>query len=107
MTAQSLVLAPPASIGRLRVSATAPSSGERLALATTAIAVAFLPLLAPQGPSGTAPADGLIALAIGATALWAGRSGKRLRFAYGLPDGALHRRRRARRDGRPGARAWA
>jgi len=59
--------------------------GERLAVATTAIAVATLPLLKPHGPGNTGPADVFMVLSIAATLLWAGRSGQRLRFAYGIP----------------------
>jgi O-antigen ligase len=59
--------------------------GERLAVGTTALAVVGLPLLAPHGPGNTGPADVLIVLSIAAALLWVGRSGHRLRFAYGIP----------------------
>jgi hypothetical protein len=55
-----------------------------MALVATAAGVALLPLLRPGGPANVAPVDVLIAAAIGATVLWAGRSGLRCHFPYGL-----------------------
>jgi O-antigen ligase len=60
-------------------------AGQRLVLVTTSIAVAALPLLAPHGPANTAPEDALMCLAIAVAALWAARTGHRLRFAFGIP----------------------
>src|SRR5437763_5425776 len=59
--------------------------GERLAVGTAAIAVAALPLLAPHGPANSGPEDVLIGLALVGFLLWAGTSGHRLRFAFGIP----------------------
>ncbi len=59
--------------------------GERLAVAMAAIAVAALPLLAPHGPANSGPEDVLIGLALVGFLLWAGTSGHRLRFAFGIP----------------------
>jgi O-Antigen ligase len=66
--------------------AQAPSrAGERLAVVTAGVALAMMPLLNPGGPSGVAPVDLLIALAIGAAMLWAGTTGQMWRFAYLAP----------------------
>jgi O-antigen ligase len=70
--------APPFGAVRLRTVVGA----ERLAVGTTAVAVAMLPLLVPSGPGHTAPVDGLIALALSVCLLWAGTSAHRLRFPY-------------------------
>ncbi len=59
--------------------------GERLAVGMAAIAVAALPLLAPHGPANSGPEDVLIGLALVGFLLWAGTSGHRLRFAFGIP----------------------
>jgi len=59
--------------------------GERLALATAAATVAMLPLLVPKGPANVAPVDALIAAAVLACLLWAGRSGHRIRAPYAVP----------------------
>jgi O-antigen ligase len=59
--------------------------GERVAVVSTAAAIATLPLLVPQGPGHTAPADALILFALGASLVWAGTSGRRLRFVYAIP----------------------
>jgi O-Antigen ligase len=64
-------------------------SGERLAVATTALAVAMLPLAVPTGPANAAPIDILIAVALGASLLWASTAGIRLRFPYALPVAIL------------------
>jgi hypothetical protein len=59
-------------------------TGERLAVGATAAAVAMLPLLRPGGPGNVAPVDVLIAVALLAWLVWAGLSGLRCRFPYGL-----------------------
>lgn len=64
-------------------------SGQRLALATTAMVVAMLPLLVPAGPANIAPVDALIAVALLAALLWAGMSGHRWRLPYVVPVGLL------------------
>jgi hypothetical protein len=64
-------------------------TGERLAVAATAVAVVMLPLAVPEGPAGVAPIDGFIAVALGACLLWAGASGHGLRFPYAIPGGLL------------------
>jgi O-antigen ligase len=64
-------------------------AAERFALAVTALAVGFLPLVIPAGPANVAPIDGFIALAIGACVLWAGTVGWRWRFPYAVPCGLL------------------
>jgi hypothetical protein len=63
--------------------------GERLALATTAAAVALLPLLKPGGPANTAPVDAFIALAVFSSLLWAGSSRLLLRAPYALAAGVI------------------
>jgi O-Antigen ligase len=63
--------------------------GERLALGATAAAVALLPLLSPGGPANIAPVDLLIGLALAACLLWAGTSGRRLRFPYVVPAAVM------------------
>jgi len=60
-------------------------AGERLAVVSSAIAVAFLPLAVPTGPGNTAPIDALVAVAFGACLLWAGTVGFRWRFPYVVP----------------------
>jgi hypothetical protein len=60
-------------------------TGERLALVTTAVGVAMLPLAVPTGPANAAPIDALIAVAVWACLLWAGATGFRLRFPYVIP----------------------
>jgi len=59
-----------------------PDRGDRLPRWAVAIAIAGLPLLTPQGPANTAPADGFILLAIPAALLWSGWTRQRLRFPY-------------------------
>jgi hypothetical protein len=63
--------------------------GERMAVALSAAAVAALPLLSPAGPGNVAPVDLVMAMALSACLLWAGTSGRRLRFPYALPMGVL------------------
>lgn len=87
MSTQDVLAPPPHALRRTRTPAAAlarASDGERLALAITAAAVAMLPLLSPGGPANTAPEDLIIALALGAVLLWAGASGRHLRFPYAL-----------------------
>lgn len=78
-----------AAVGTWRALSTADRlvalDGERLAVATTAVAVAMLPLLAPRGPVSLGPIDALIVIAVFASLFWAGSSGHRLRFAYAVP----------------------
>ena len=57
---------------------------ERVAVVTTAAAVAALPLVVPTGPGNVAPADAFVALAVGTTLLWAGRTGHLWRFPYAI-----------------------
>lgn len=64
-------------------------TGERLALGATAVGVAMLPLAVPTGPANTAPIDVLIAIAVGASLLWAGAARFRLRFPYVIPIGLI------------------
>jgi hypothetical protein len=59
--------------------------GERVALATTAVAVALLPLAVPEGPSNTAPIDLLVATAVMACLLWAARARVACSFPYVIP----------------------
>jgi len=58
---------------------------ERLAIVSTATAIALLPLLRPAGPANTAPLDVFIGLSVGACFVWALVSRQRWRFAYVLP----------------------
>jgi hypothetical protein len=71
-------------VGKVR----APS-GERLALGTTAAAIAMLPLLVPAGPGNVAPVDALLVLSVAACLLWAATSGHRWRFPYVVPMGMI------------------
>jgi O-antigen ligase len=64
-------------------------AGERLAVVTTAVGVAMLPLAVPAGPANVAPIDGFIAVAFGTCLLWAGTVGWRWRFPYVIPVGML------------------
>jgi MFS family permease len=64
-------------------------AGERLALVTTAVGVAMLPLAVPSGPANIAPIDGFIAVAFGACLLWAGSVGWRWQFPYVIPMGVF------------------
>jgi O-antigen ligase len=59
-------------------------AGERLALVTTAVAVALLPLLSPAGPANIAPVDVAVGASIASCLLWAGRTGHRWQAPYGL-----------------------
>jgi hypothetical protein len=56
-----------------------------VALTAAAAGIALLPLLAPKLPGNAAPVDAVLLLAIGATLLWAGGTGQRLRFPYAVP----------------------
>lgn len=64
-------------------------SGERLAVVTTAAAVAALPLLEPRGPANLGPVDAFIALALFSSLFWAGSSNPRLRAPYALATGVM------------------
>jgi len=66
---------------RIRTAATA----EHLALLTTAVAIAMLPLLVPSGPGHSAPADVLICVALVACVLWATTAARPLHFPYIVP----------------------
>jgi hypothetical protein len=66
----------------LPVSPEPPRHSDRLARWAAAAAIAGLPLLTPQGPANTAPADAFILVAIAATLLWAGSTSQRLKFPY-------------------------
>jgi hypothetical protein len=80
-----------AAVGTWRARSTADRlvvlDGERLAVATTAVAVAMLPLLAPRGPVNLGPIDALMAIGVFACLFWAGSSRHRWRFAYVVPMG--------------------
>jgi hypothetical protein len=58
--------------------------GERLAVLTTAVAVGLIPLAVPAGTANAAPIDLLMAIAIGACLFWAGSTGHKWRFPYGI-----------------------
>jgi O-antigen ligase len=77
--------AAPALPAAYATSARTRTYGESLALTTTAIAVALMPLLRPGGPGNLAPVDLVVGLAIACSLLWAGVAGRRCRFPYGLP----------------------
>jgi hypothetical protein len=72
-----------------RVQAAGRFDGERIALVTTAAAVAMLPLAVPTGPGNAAPIDVLIVAAVGACLLWTARAGFRIRFPFALAMGAM------------------
>lgn len=57
-------------------------SSEDVAVGATAVAVAGLPLLVPNGPSNIAPADALIALAVVSCIVWAWKTRHVWRFPY-------------------------
>ena len=61
--------------------------GERLAVVMTSVAIAALPLIAQRGPGNTAPADVFLALAVGATLLWAATAGHVWRVPYVIAMG--------------------
>src|SRR6476661_10335673 len=85
MAVTDMMLAPPIAVeATSRPLARTRPDGGRLALGATAVAITTLPLLRPGGPANIAPADIPIAVALGASVLWAGRSGLRCRFPYGL-----------------------
>lgn len=58
--------------------------GERLAVLTTAVAVGLIPLAIPAGPANVAPIDVFMAIAIGSCLFWAGSTGHKWRFPYGI-----------------------
>ena len=58
--------------------------GERLAVLSTAVAVGLIPLAIPAGPANVAPIDVFMAIAIGACLFWAGSTGHKWRFPYGI-----------------------
>jgi O-antigen ligase len=55
-----------------------------VAVGTAALAVAALPLLVPSGPANVGPVDVFIVLAMGASLVWAVRSGHVWRFPFGI-----------------------
>jgi len=59
--------------------------GERLAVTTTAVAVALLPLAVPEGPANMAPNVAVIALAVLACLLWGATAAAPWRFPYVIP----------------------
>jgi hypothetical protein len=63
--------------------------GERLAVVTTAAAIAALPLLEPRGPANMGPADVCIALALFSSLFWLGSSSLRIRAPYALAAGVM------------------
>jgi O-antigen ligase len=58
---------------------------ERIALGTTAVTVAMLPLLVPRGPANIGPADVLMAASIVSCLVWAVSTRQRWIFFYSLP----------------------
>jgi hypothetical protein len=66
-----------------------PEPATRPPVWPVAIAIASLAVLAPHGPSNTAPADVFMLIAIVSTLLWAGRTGQRLRFPYVIGVGTM------------------
>jgi O-Antigen ligase len=58
--------------------------GERLAVASTAVAVALMPMAIPRGPQNLAPADLFIGIAVTACFAWAVASRWRCRFPFAL-----------------------
>ena len=66
-----------------------PGSDDRFPRWTVAVAIASLAVLAPHGPSNTAPADVFMLIAIVSTLLWAGRTFKVLRFPYVIGVGTM------------------
>ena len=56
-----------------------------LALGAAALGIALLPVLVPKLPGNAAPVDAILLLAAGATVLWAGSTGRRLRLPYAVP----------------------
>ncbi|MEP6978352.1 MAG: O-antigen ligase family protein [Thermoleophilia bacterium] len=87
MTATAAPLRRPFEVAGL--ASTRRLDGGRLALVATAVGVALLPLAVPTGPGNTAPIDVLIAVAFGASLLWAGTAGSRWRFPYVVPVALL------------------
>jgi O-antigen ligase len=87
MTGANTIVAPFPGLRRRAGAAgvSARVEGRRVALVTSAMAVATLPMLLPRGPQNLAPADAFIAFALFACLLWVGTSGRRLAFAYGIP----------------------
>jgi hypothetical protein len=63
--------------------------GEKLAIASVAVAVAMLPFLVPSGPHQIAPADAFMALAIFSTLLWLGTAALPVRAPYALAGGVM------------------
>ena len=85
--APSVALRRPGEAAGLR--ATRKVAGERLAVVTTAIAVALLPLAVPEGPANLAPNVAFIAIAVLACLLWAGTAGVAWRFPFVIPVGLI------------------
>jgi O-antigen ligase/polysaccharide polymerase Wzy-like membrane protein len=81
---EAAISLPSAGTARSRPTAAARVTGERLAVATTATAIAFLPVLVPQGPANIAPVDPLVVLAVVSCLFWAGSCRHLWRFPYAL-----------------------
>jgi hypothetical protein len=64
-------------------------SWQHAAVTTTCAAVAFLPLLIPQGAGNISPVDAFILVAIAVTACWAQVERLRVRVPYVLPVAVL------------------
>jgi O-Antigen ligase len=69
--------------------ATAQLVGEKLAIASVAVAIAMLPFLIPPGPHQLAPVDAVIALAIFSSLLWLGTAVVPVRAPYALAVGVM------------------
>ena len=62
---------------------------DRFALGLVRLAICGLPILLPQAPANSTPADLVIAMAMGSTLLWAAYSHGRLTVPYRLGVGAM------------------
>ncbi len=63
--------------------------GDRLALVTVGMALAWMPMLNPKGPFNTAPVDVFIVAAIAVVVLWAATVRAMIRVPYALTASAL------------------